>query len=196
MARPFEQTDLVARAQQGDTAARDQLVEAILPELRGFVRLNAGQRVRQLESESDLVQTICREAFDDLAQYRGSSRGQFRKWLFTIALNKIQMKGRHHAAEKRDAGKVVAIEGAGSVLGAYANICSPSRQAAAHEELARVEAAFDELPEDQRDVLNLVCIMGLSHREAAEQLGRSETATRKLLSRARARLALYLATTK
>ena len=107
-------------------------------------------------------------------------------------MNKIQMKGRHYKAQKRDVRREVAAADH-SVLEAYASICTPSRHAAANEERERIESAFDRLPHDYRQVLTLCCVMGQPHRQVAEEMGRSEVAVRKLLSRARARLGLELA---
>jgi DNA-directed RNA polymerase specialized sigma24 family protein len=55
-----------------------------------------------------------------------------------------------------------------------------------------VRRAFDELPADQRRVILLARIDGLAHEEIARRLGRTPLATRSLLSRALARLALIL----
>jgi DNA-directed RNA polymerase specialized sigma24 family protein len=48
------------------------------------------------------------------------------------------------------------------------------------------------MPDDYRTVITLSCIVGMSHAEIAEELGWLEPAVRKLLSRARARLARLL----
>lgn len=63
----------------------------------------------------------------------------------------------------------------------------------AREELAALEKALGELPEDYREVILLARVMGLDHASVAAQMGRSETATRSLLHRALARLALLTA---
>ena len=68
----------------------------------------------------------------------------------------------------------------------------PCRQAMRHEEIAQLEAAFDELPEDYRQVLTLYRIVGIGLPELARQLGRSEAATKMLLSRAMAKLTTVL----
>jgi RNA polymerase sigma-70 factor (ECF subfamily) len=60
------------------------------------------------------------------------------------------------------------------------------------ERIARLEAAFDRLPADYREVITLTRIVGLPHREVAEAMGRSETASRMLLYRALAELAAEL----
>lgn len=184
---------LLRSARDGAPGAMDGLMERVLPELRAYVRLNAGQQIRRMESSSDLVQSICREVLEDLGGFRGDGAGQFRHWLFTVALNKIQMKGRHYGAQKRDVQREAGVRADESILGAYGSICTPSRHAAANEELGRIESAFDRLPDDYRQVLTLCCMMELPHREVAEQMQRNEPAVRKLLSRARARLGLELA---
>ena len=62
----------------------------------------------------------------------------------------------------------------------------------AREEVLRIEQAFEELPENFREVITLSRILGLSHREIAEQTGSTEGATRALLFRALARLSRLL----
>ena len=53
-------------------------------------------------------------------------------------------------------------------------------------------ASFDQLSEEHREVITLARLVGFSHRDIAERMGRSEDAVRKLLSRARARLMVLL----
>ena len=61
---------------------------------------------------------------------------------------------------------------------------TPSQAAIGHEERQRIEAAFDQLPEDYREIITLIRIAKLSHKEAGERTGRSEQASRALLRRA------------
>ena len=69
----------------------------------------------------------------------------------------------------------------------------PPRDARAKESLKRLEAAMARLTDEQRLVLTMATVLELSHREIAAELGKQETAVRKTLSRARARLALLMA---
>ncbi|MCA8975996.1 MAG: sigma-70 family RNA polymerase sigma factor [Planctomycetes bacterium] len=199
MATPSEELmPLVNAARQGERTALDAVVRAVLPDLRAYVRLHVGDRLRQLESCSDMVQTACRGLVEDIGGFRGEDASSFRRWLFTLALNKIQMHGRHWVAQRRDAGRLQPLQPAADslapeVVAAYGTICTPSRHAVAREEMERIERAFDHLPDEHRTVLTLACILGLPHREIAAEMGKSEVAVRKLLSRARARLALVLA---
>jgi RNA polymerase sigma-70 factor (ECF subfamily) len=85
-----------------------------------------------------------------------------------------------------------ASEDARGVAASYADLVTPSRHLAVREELARVEAAMDRLSEDHREVITLARIAGLSHREIAAVMGRSEAACRVLLHRATAQLGMIL----
>jgi RNA polymerase sigma factor (sigma-70 family) len=57
------------------------------------------------------------------------------------------------------------------------------------EEIEHVERAFDRLEEEQREVITLAHVAGLTRAEIAERLGKSEGAVRTMLSRALADLA-------
>lgn len=189
---------LFDRARAGDAAARGQLFERHLSGLRAYVRLKSGRLVRARESCSDLVQSVCREALADLSRVECDDEQAFRRWLYRVGLHKILRRVDHHTAQKRDAAREVASaepdEGPGdaAVLGAYATFCTPSRAAAAREEVERVERAFDRLPAEYREIILQARLEERPHGEIAAELGKSVVAVRKLLSRARARLALLL----
>ena len=72
-----------------------------------------------------------------------------------------------------------------NVLAAYGSFCTPSRDAMVAEEMGRIEGAFDRLSDEHREVILQARLEGRSHREIALEMGKSETAVRKLLSRAR-----------
>jgi RNA polymerase sigma-70 factor (ECF subfamily) len=54
--------------------------------------------------------------------------------------------------------------------------------------LAEVQRAIDELPDEQREVLVLICVEDLAYREAAEVIGVPIGTVMSRLSRARSRL--------
>lgn len=184
---------LVRWAQAADRDALGVLVERHLPEIRAYVRLNAGRIVRIRESCSDLVQTVCKDVLANLGQFEWRGEQSFKSWLFVAVLNKIRMHERHWQAERRDPAREVRADATNTPpLEAYRTVFTPSQQASAREELERVEAAFDEMPPDYREVITLSRICGLSHEEIAERLGRTPGATKTLLSRAVARLTTIL----
>jgi len=188
---------LYSCASQGDTRSFEQLLERYLPKLRAFVRVRLDAGFRSRESSSDLVQSVCRELVEhaELFHYRGES--QFRGWLFTAALNKIREKHRFHRRARRDVRRELHGTGESSDDGlfrSYADLSTPSRGLEQREWTARFEAAYDELPEDHREVISLARIARLPHGEVAACMGRSVGAVRQLLARALNRLAAELET--
>lgn len=185
---------LVAAAQRRETGALDALVHELLDDVRAFVRLKMDPGLRVRESCSDIVQSVCREVVEDLGGFADRGPGSFRAWLFTAALNKIRQKHQYWKAQKRDAAREATdvASGTGASTALYASLCSldgsPSDHAIAREQAARIERAMDKLSHDQRDVLLRHRIVGQSHREIAEETGRTEVAVRSLLSRASVRL--------
>lgn len=194
--------DEVARlaelAAQGDRGALDTLLERYLPELRAFVRLRAGAVVRARESSSDIVQSTCREVIQHMERFKFPSEAAFKQWLYTTALRKIINRKDYYLAQKRDAMREVPLSSSGGsndeqrLLECYRNFSSPSRQVMVKEELERIERAFEELPEEYREVITLAHVIGLSRAEIAEQMGKSEGNVRVLLHRALAKMSAIL----
>lgn len=185
--------DLLRRAGHGDEPAVRTLLARYLPGLRAFVRLHSGRLVRSKESCSDLVQSACREVLEHADDFVYGGEAGFKQWLYRTALRKIAHRAEHWGAERRDARREHAAgDDSLDVLDCYRAFYTPSQQAAAREELERVEAAFDRLSEPHRQVIVMAKVMGMSRAEIGAELGRSELAVRTLLSRALAQLATEL----
>lgn len=182
---------LVQRAQGGDRDAAGELLQRHLGGLRAFVRAKAGERIRQRESCSDLVQTVCREALDAIADYEWRGEASFRNWLFTVALNKIRGRADYYGAERRDARHEAA--GDDALAFAYASMFGPSQHAIAAEAVADFERALDQLGDEHKEIIVLSRIVGLDHGEIATQLGIERATVRTRLARALSRLATAMA---
>jgi RNA polymerase sigma-70 factor (ECF subfamily) len=167
----------------------DALLERHLPGLRAFIRLRAGPVVRRCESESDLAQSVCRELLEHADRFRHGDEAGFRRWLYTTALRKIVDRHDHLVAAKRDVRRVA---GDAELVETYRTFSTPSEHLSRREEVARVERAFDALTDEQREVVTLAHLVGLSRAEIADQLGKSEGAVRTMLSRTLAQLAELL----
>ncbi|MEM7202129.1 MAG: sigma-70 family RNA polymerase sigma factor [Planctomycetota bacterium] len=174
----------------------ETLLERHLPSLRAFVRLRAGNAIRARESQSDLVQSVCRELLGGAERFSYRGDTEFRNWLYTAVLRKIVERDRYYRAQKRDIDREMAPRGGedgdAALRQQYASVATPSAAAASAEELARIETAFDGLSEEQREIITLSRIVGLSHAEIGAKLGRSEQASRQLLRRALIRLSMAL----
>lgn len=189
----FETTLQAARA--GNRSACGALLDPYLERLHGFVRLRAGPGLRARESFSDFVQTVCRVVLRDLADFRGRDEAAFRAWLFRLAARKLADRRKYWQARRRTEEREVAnlSEPEEEALrSSYASVESPSQLAIAREENRRIEAAFDCLTEEQREVLTLFCFAGMDHAAIGAITGRSVEASRALLTRARVRLAMIL----
>ncbi len=186
---------LVEQASRGDGGAVDELLARYLPALRAFVRLRSGGLVRDKESVSDLVQSTCRDILGHLDRFRYTGESEFKHWLFKTAARKIADKHRFYTRDRRDAAREVTGNAGDSpgrdeseLMACYRSLATPSRAAAAREEMDGMERAFDQLPQADRDLILQVRLVGLSHADLAAKLGKTEVAVRKQLSRALARL--------
>ena len=181
--------ELTVAACQGDSRAIDRLIEHHLPAQRGFVRLRASAMLRRQESTSDLVQSVCRELLLNQKRFRHPSPAAFKRWLFITAQRKIYSRMAYYLAQKRDVGRNLdrlakSATSDESLLACYKTLSTPSRRAMAREEIEQIEAAFDQLPDEYREVITLAHILGMSRAEIAEHLGKSEGAVRMTLHRA------------
>ena len=176
---------MVSSAASGDEPAIESLLGRHMPALRAYVRLQAGEKIRRNESCSDLAQSVCREVLENIDDFEYQGEAAFKHWLFKRAMHKIQNRARYYDADKRNAAREANDE---SYSRCYQDIVTPSRVAMGREALAGVEEVFEQLSEEHRQVIVLSKIVGLTHAQIGEDMGRSEEASRMLLNRALVRL--------
>ncbi|MGE0726278.1 MAG: sigma-70 family RNA polymerase sigma factor [Alphaproteobacteria bacterium] len=131
----------------------DQLI-ALLPRLRRFARGLA----RNLSDADDLVQAACERALARAHQWQPGTR--FDSWMFRIVQTIWidQMRAR-------------AVRGEADAVDPEAQPTDETvRRAEARLSLGEVQRAVARLPEEQRTVLMLVTVEGLSYKEAADSL--------------------------
>ena len=112
-------------------------------------------------------------------------------WVSTIMENNIRRMDRHFSAKKRQ-GPERTSEAQRMAKDIQKPVPTPSTEAARAEDLILVSVAMQSMSEDYQQVIRLCIFEGRSHREVSETLGRSEAATRMLLSRARAALSMEI----
>jgi len=194
-----EEADLVERARSGDREALEQLLQQHLPGLEAFVRLRVGRAFGPRESAADVVQSACRDAVGSLESFRYGGGEGFRRWLYAIAARKVADKFAFHNADRRDVRREAeayagASDEASAILANLSSaLSSPSQEVMGDEFLQRLERALEELTPDERDVVLLSRVAGLSRAEVARTLDRSEGAVRNLLHRTLAKLSSTLA---
>lgn len=150
---------------------------ALLPNLRRF----ALSLCRSADTADDLVQLTCQKA---LANHQAFQRGtRMDAWLFRILRNSwIDM-----ARRRKSEGQTVDIDAVYDL---------PARSGPETVEnrllLDRTVKTIDGLPEEQREVLLLVCVEELSYREAAAVLDIPIGTVMSRLARARKQIAAQL----
>ncbi len=155
---------LVERFRQGDGIALSTLFEMHVDRVYAY----AYHILHNREDAEEVVSEAFLRAFRHAADYRGES--PFRGWLFGIARNLCRDRLRQprlltFPEEPFEPGHSGEVEGLAL--------------------RADVRCAMEELPEEYQDVLLLCDVEEWDAREAALILGRSLTATKSLLYRAR-----------
>jgi RNA polymerase sigma-70 factor (ECF subfamily) len=140
---------LVVRCQAGDEAAFEELVERYAPKLRYFLR----KLLSSAEAADDCLQDVWLEVFRGLA--RLADPQAFRAWVYRIARDRafgLLRKGRR---QEQPLGEIDVPDEA-----ADESEFSP-------EDAARIHAALDRLPAEQREVLVLRFLEEMSYDEIA-----------------------------
>jgi RNA polymerase sigma-70 factor (ECF subfamily) len=130
---------------------RQKLTE-VLPRLRRFARTIT----RHTQDADDLVQLAIERALMRHSQWDGQSK--FESWMFGIMRNAWIDEVRSRQRQSR----VFAPEAAGENIG--------DSGLDSHEHAWSIQAALQQLPEEQRLVIGLVLIEGLAYKEAAHVL--------------------------
>jgi RNA polymerase sigma-70 factor, ECF subfamily len=157
----------VAPTTEADTAAILLAIEAEIPRLRRFARA----MVRDNTLADDLAQECLERALSRLHLWRPGTN--LRAWLFTILRNL-------HINAIRRRQVLVDIDGEGQ-----AGIGSTSGTQIVRLELRDLRRALERLPHDQREVVLLIGLEGVSYGEAADILGISIGTVKSRLSRGR-----------
>ncbi|MNI58937.1 ECF RNA polymerase sigma factor SigR [compost metagenome] len=153
------------------------LVEPLIPAMRRYARA----LLRDRESADDLVQDCLERAITRWPQRRpdGSARAWMLTMLHNLAINRIRSLRRR--------GDAVPLEDVNpSVLGRVGDQEAAMRG-------RDLLAALDHLPDDQRQIILLVSLEGVSYAEAAAITGVPVGTVMSRLSRARERLRHLLA---
>lgn len=151
-------------------------VVELLPRLRRF----AFALTRDLDLADDLVQDTCERALGRLHQWEPGTK--LDSWMYRIAQN-LWLDQYRARKVKRD---TASLDEAENFVGVDGRTVVENRMA-----LAAVRENIGRLPSEQQVLIALVCVEGLSYKEAASIL---EIPIGTVMSRlARARQALYAA---
>ena len=123
---------LVTLAKQGDRSALNQLCVVYGERVRRVIRLRMGKELRSRLESMDVVQDVLMCAFKDLGDFTYISEGDFLRWLWKIAENRIRDNLDKLHADKRDIRKEIPLDDAASnSRNDRARIFEPARRSCA-----------------------------------------------------------------
>jgi RNA polymerase sigma-70 factor (ECF subfamily) len=158
-------------------------------ELHWLARLHLSPRLRGKVDPSDIVQQTLLKACERGYQCRSHNGAERTAWLRRILANTLADALRTFGYAKRDVALERSLEAAleESSVRLRAMLrpepSSPSQQAVRQEGWRRLSGALEQLPADQRAVIEMHHLQGLPVPEVAEHLQRSEAAVAGLLRR-------------
>ncbi len=161
--------DLLDRARQGSGRALRRLYESLSPQVAGYLRVRGATDVDVATNE------VFHRAFDRLDRFKGGESG-FRSWVFTIAHNLLIDD---HRKRIRRPNVVASLDAARHE--------SPGgdveAEALANLAVGEVDQILQTLTPNQRDVLHLRLVGGLTLAQTAEVLDRPLGAVKSLQHR-------------
>ncbi|MCB1210819.1 MAG: sigma-70 family RNA polymerase sigma factor [Verrucomicrobiales bacterium] len=185
---PVKDSELVERAQNGDTKAFDELVRRYTPRLYALVYNMTSNR----EDTADLLQDIFAKAYRSLKRFMGKS--SFYTWIYAIGvnmtLNFLKKRGRYYKVSLDDVD--TGIENDPEFIKVTTSNNGTLRDVNINELQKRLNEAMMKLSEDHRTVVTLYDIQGLQHSEISKILNVSEGTVRSRLFYAHRQLQSYL----
>lgn len=162
--------DLLERARRGSGRALRDIYDSLSPQLAGYLRVRGAVDVGTATNE------VFHRAFDRLDRFKGGESG-FRSWIFTIANNLLIDEHRKRVRRPN----VVA-----SIGPAHHDVAGGDVESEAITNLTTgdVDRLLEMLTPNQRGVMHLRIVAGLTLAETAEVLERPLGAVKSLQHRA------------
>ena len=180
---------LVEQAQEGDRVALNELCDRYLSRVLSVVRIRLGPSLRGKVESWDIVQEVMIDALKELDSFDFRTEGAFLKLLSKIVENRIRDEADRWAAQKRRLDRESPLDKARSDQSANplelsGSVPTPSQVVGLAEDLARLEAAIEQLPADYRELIIALKLEGRNYQEIAEETGKSADAVRMQTNRA------------
>ena len=178
---PSEDTELLTRAQAGDVAAFEGLVERHRARVFGL----AQRMLNSPDDAAEVLQESFLSAYRNLPNFRGDA--QFGSWVYKIAANHALMRLRHRKVVNQVESSLDGpqFNERGSLIEEVSDFRDAEGQAMDKELRRAIESAADRLAPEYREVFVLKDLEGLSYEEIAEIAGDTVPAIKSRLHRAR-----------
>ena len=167
---------------KGDRDAFDILMRKYYPRILNFVYRFLGNQ----QLSEDLTQDVFMKVYKSARRYR--PRSQFQTWLYTIAKNTCLNELRRNRRQMASIDEPVTADERVIKREIPDSRADPAGKFLQKEKKALIQAAINDLPENQRIAVLLRRYEGFSYAEIAATLNATEKAVKSLLSRARVNL--------
>jgi RNA polymerase sigma-70 factor (ECF subfamily) len=180
-----ETQELLVRAQGGEPAAVNLLMERHRQSLRQMVQLRMDRVLSQRIDASDIVQDVLLEASQRLEDYIKEARMPFHLWLRQLAKDQlIDTHRRHRVAQRRSLDREQALVQHGNADHSSLDLAAqlrdqeltPAAAALRKEFQQRFYQALEQLEEDDRELILMRHVEQLSNSDVAQALGLSQPA--------------------
>jgi RNA polymerase sigma-70 factor (ECF subfamily) len=169
---PIEDSDLSGAAKAEHDRAFEELYRAHLRDVYSYSYYRIGNH----HDAEDLTEQTFLQAYRHFERARAESDGRpLRPWLIRIAHNLAS--NYHRDRSRRPEAAIDAVE-------PITHPHDTEKVVAGREELRHVIDGLKHLPEDRREALIMRFALGMSNREIARALGRTDGATKVLIHRA------------
>ena len=170
---------VVAEAVAGSRDALREVLEIVRPIVVRYCRARLGTTERSGLSADDVAQEVCLAAITALPRYKDQGR-PFLAFVYGIAAHKVA--DAHRAVGRNRS------EPTDDIPERPSTAAGPEQMALDSEAAARMNALLEVLPAQQREILILRVVVGLSAEETAKAVGSSPGAVRVAQHRALSKL--------
>ena len=180
--------ELIRGAVRGDRDAQHILLERYWPVIRLAVqgrKSRMGSAVAARDDTQDMAQDAALRILNDLREHEWRGSNAFAAWIRRLANTEVIDRYRYHRAQKRDAARDQRHEQSPLVA---PEDHSPESRMDDHRKIEQLMLRMEKLKPEYGAAL-LMHHMGFSHQEVADALDCSPEAARKLVVRARVKLA-------
>lgn len=179
------EADLLRAARDGSQTALAALFDSHAAAVRGYVEKRLPADLRRKIAPEDVLQEAWLVAAERLTEFEDRGEGSLRAWLLKIADLKAREAIRAFLGTRKRADvREISRSGRPDTAAFVAAGPSPSEVAQGNELREAALRAMAALPEDYREILRLVQSEGLTLKDAAERMGRTHDAAKKLYGRA------------
>lgn len=150
-------------------AGRRDAFDGIVSRHKAGLLAYISYRVGDVHAAEDLLQELFLRAFREACRGSFAGRSTVRSWLFAMAGNCVI--DYHRAIARRGTVPAGDLEDAAAAADCPSPAAGPAEAAAVADEFRRVRSIMDQLPAEQRAVLELKAMGGLTFAEIAEATG-------------------------